>query len=84
MSEKSRIVTLLLCAWFGMFGAHRFHVGKTGTGVLWLLTFGVFGIGIIVDLALIVLGKFTDSGGKPVLIWFKMVDAQGNPTYYGT
>ncbi|MCX6564430.1 MAG: TM2 domain-containing protein [Candidatus Aminicenantes bacterium] len=83
MSEKSRIVTLMLCGWFGMFGAHRFHVGKTGTGIVWLLTFGVFGLGILFDLVMIVLGKFYDKDNKPVLAWFKMCDAQGNVVYYG-
>ena len=47
MSEKSRLVTLFFCIWFGMFGGHRFYVGKTGTGVVWLLTFGCFFIGFI-------------------------------------
>ena len=84
MSQKSRIVTLMLCGWFGMFGAHRFHVGKTGTGVLWLLTFGVFGIGIIVDMVMIILGKFYDHEGKPVLAWFRISDAQGNVISYAT
>jgi len=83
MSEKSRVVTLLLCAWFGMFGAHRFHVGKSGTGIVWLLTFGCFGIGILVDLVMIVLGRFYDGANKPVLAWFKMCDEQGKVAYYG-
>jgi TM2 domain-containing membrane protein YozV len=83
MSEKSRLVTLVLCGSFGMFGAHRFHVGKTGTGIVWLLTFGVFGLGMIFDLVMIVLGKFYDKDNKPVLAWFKMCDAQGNVAYYG-
>jgi TM2 domain-containing membrane protein YozV len=67
-----------------MFGAHRFHVGKTGTGIVWLLTFGVFGLGILFDLVMIVLGKFYDKDNKPVLAWFRMCDAQGNVAYYGT
>jgi len=34
---KSKLNTLLLCLFAGGFGAHRFYVGKTGTGILMLL-----------------------------------------------
>ena len=35
---------------FGACGIHRFYVGKIGTGVLWLLTLGLFGVGQLYDL----------------------------------
>ena len=38
---------------FGFFGMHRFYYGKPLTGILWLLTGGLLGIGWIVDLFLI-------------------------------
>ncbi|MGY2794575.1 hypothetical protein ACVWVQ_001642 [Thermostichus sp. MS-CIW-36] len=38
---------------FGICGVHRLYLGKTGTGVLWLFTFGLLGIGQLIDLFLI-------------------------------
>jgi TM2 domain-containing membrane protein YozV len=38
---------------FGFTGAHRFYYGRPLTGTLWFFTFGLFGIGWIVDLFLI-------------------------------
>ena len=38
---------------FGFTGSHRFYFGKPITGTLWFFTFGLFGIGWLVDLFLI-------------------------------
>jgi len=48
--EKNKWVSLLLCVFLGVFGAHKFYEGKVGTGILYLFTFGLFGIGVIIDL----------------------------------
>ncbi|MCI4444723.1 MAG: TM2 domain-containing protein [Candidatus Aminicenantes bacterium] len=82
MSEKSRLVTLLFCWLLGFFGAHRFYVGKTGTGVIWLLTLGCLGVGVLVDLIMILLGKFYDAQNKPVMAWFRTCDAEGKVISY--
>ena len=61
--SKSWVAALLLCFFFGVLGVHRFYVGKVGTGILQLLTFGAFGLWSLIDLILIAVGKFTDKQG---------------------
>lgn len=66
-SPKSKIVALLLCIFLGGLGAHRFYVGRVYTGILWLLTLGLFGIGTLVDFIMILCGKFSDGDGRLLL-----------------
>ena len=66
-TQKSWLVTLLLCLFVGTLGVHRFYVGKIGTGILQLLTFGGFGIWTLVDFILIACKKFTDAKGNLIL-----------------
>ena len=62
-SPKSRIAALLMCIFLGGFGIHYFYVGKIGMGILYLLTFGFFGIGWFIDIIRIACGIFTDKEG---------------------
>lgn len=48
--EKNKWVAILLCLFLGAFGGHKFYEGKIGMGVLYLFTLGLFGIGVLVDL----------------------------------
>jgi hypothetical protein len=68
-SPRSRLVALVLCVLLGYFGVHRFYVGKIATGVIWLLTGGLFGIGYIVDIIMIALGNFSDIDGNRLVFW---------------
>lgn len=47
---KNKWVAFLLCLFLGVIGAHKFYEGKIGMGILYLLTAGLFGIGALVDL----------------------------------
>ncbi len=66
ISRKSRTAALLLCLFLGGTGAHRFYVGKIGTGFLYLFTFGLFGFGWLIDFILIIIGSFRDEFDLPL------------------
>jgi len=65
-SDRSFGVTFLLCLFFGGIGAHRFYVGKVGTGFLMMFTLGGLGIWTIIDFVMICMQTFKDSQGKTI------------------
>lgn len=69
VSRRSRLAALLLCFFLGVFGVHRFYVGKIGTGVAMIFTAGGLGIWVLIDFIMIIVGGFTDIEGKFVLDW---------------
>ena len=68
-SDKSRAVALALCIPLGCFGAHRFYVGKIGTGLLQLCTLGGLGLWYLYDLITIASGEFRDGQDRRVSLW---------------
>lgn len=47
--DKSYNVTWILLTFLGIFGIHRFYMGKWVTGILYLLTAGLFMLGVLYD-----------------------------------
>jgi len=43
-------VAWILLTFLGLFGIHRFYIGKWVTGIMYLLTGGIFGVGYLYDL----------------------------------
>ena len=66
ISAKSKGVAAVLCFFLGALGIHRFYVGKVGTGILWLFTAGLFGLGVVIDFIMIICGSFSDKDGAVI------------------
>jgi TM2 domain-containing membrane protein YozV len=75
VSDKNRLLALLLALLVGCFGIHRFYVGKIGSGIVMVLLdltivgFAVTGVWAMVDALFIAFGEFTDANGDKVLDW---------------
>lgn len=65
-SSKSFLVTWLLSLLLGVLGVDRFYLGKIGTGILKLVTFGGLGIWALIDLILVLANKTRDKQGLPL------------------
>lgn len=73
-SNKSKFTATILCLFglatllvFPLFGGlHRLYVGKIVSGLIYTVTGGLFGIGLVLDLLTIVMGQFTDNVGAPL------------------
>ena len=68
-SERRGLTAGLLCLLVGVFGAHRFYVGKHATGFLMLVTLGGMGIWWLADLIMLITGQFRDKDGCRVAEW---------------
>jgi TM2 domain/Double zinc ribbon len=61
---KDWTTALILCLFLGLLGVHRFYTKNTGIGVIQLLTFGGFGIWVLLDFISILTNSFKDADGK--------------------
>jgi TM2 domain-containing membrane protein YozV/two-component sensor histidine kinase len=69
VSKSSRGIALLLAIVLGILGAHRFYVGRVGTGLAMLFTLGGLGVWWIVDIVMVATGQLKDMDGKWVSEW---------------
>ena len=60
ISPNSRFLTLIICIFGGWIGLHRFTTGKFFTGIIYLFTFGFFGIGWVFDTVRLLFGSYRD------------------------
>ena len=66
VSDKKFVPAVLLCFFLGSLGIHRFYLGKTGTGILMLLTLGGLGIWTLIDVVRLVIGSMKDKNDLPL------------------
>jgi hypothetical protein len=77
-SDRSRGVATALAAVLGPFGAHRFYVGRNGSGALMCATLGGLGIWWLYDLIVVAAGEFRDVRGRRLSRWdTEDLDASG-------
>ena len=67
VSSKDKLIALILCVMLGILGIHYFYVGRVGKGMLYLFTYGILGIGWILDIISLASGNFKDQYGLPLV-----------------
>jgi len=50
---KSKWVAFFLCLFFGVLGIHKFYEGRVLLGIVYLLTLGLCGVGVVIDLVIL-------------------------------
>jgi preprotein translocase subunit SecG len=64
VNQKDFMTTAMLSLFLGGLGVDRFYLGKIGTGILKLITFGGLGLWYLIDLILILTGSMTSKDGR--------------------
>lgn len=67
VSPKSKWLDFILALFLGFLGIHKFYEGKFLMGLLYMFTFGLFYIGWIADIILILINRATDKNGLPII-----------------
>lgn len=69
VSPKNKTLAIILCivGFFGVGGLHRFYTGHILSGILWICTGGLGGIGTVIDLLLLLTNSFKDSNQLKLL-----------------
>lgn len=65
--QRHFLAVFFLSFMWGTFGVDRMYLGKWGTGIVKLVTFGGFGLWTIIDIALIMAGSMRDKQGRDML-----------------
>jgi len=62
-TDKSLVIAVVLWFFVGILGVHRFYLGHIGMGVLYFLTLGLCGIGLLIDGILFLTGGLKPKNG---------------------
>lgn len=65
--QRHYLAVFFLGFMWGTFGVDRFYLGKVGTGLLKLFTFGGFGLWVLIDMIIIMTGTVKDKQGRLTL-----------------
>ncbi len=74
-SNKKILPAFILCTCLGMFGAHRFYAGRTGSAIVMLiLAITIIGLYVtlvwaFIDWIMILVGSFKDGNGAKIDQW---------------
>lgn len=65
--QRHFLAVFFLSFMWGTFGVDRFYLGKVGTGILKLVSFGGFGLWTLIDMVIIMTGTMKDKQGREML-----------------